>query len=182
MRNVGSSVAIKSCNEITSIGFFYDVCGNRHEKIDHDKIREQAEEFSRENKDVFLSRLLVAEEKLTRFKSPDKLIFREMSFHFGWKFMLYTEENVSFIEREARELEDLFKKEESIRVARETFKPQFEKLISRAESVDIKIRFGDNFITVIENDKYYSSVYYSDDGLAELITRIAQKELVIKVA
>lgn len=137
------------------------------------RIKAEAEDASRVAKADLFPRLEVANTRLIVIgRKPVE--FGEFSFKWGEGNRYYSERNVADVEYRVAQLEAEYAETERKRVAREQFQPKFEAFMPRVEAVGLTIRFSEE--EVFFSASRYGRRWYSDEGLAEFVAQLLQKE------
>jgi len=166
--------------EITKVintGVFFDAFNNPHEIVEPSWKKDEVESIC--CKSQLMPRLEIANIKLALY-GLKTLQFGEVSFLRGWNNCYYSEYEVIKIENEIEEIEKIEEKETEIRVARETFRPMYEKLVDRAKGLGFVMSFSDKKIE-IQHGNYYYAKFYNNIDLSKFIEELKQEERAITI-
>ena len=140
---------------------------------------QENEAMSAYYKPQFMSRLEIANTKLA-LHGLETLQFGEFSFKHGWNNCYYSEREVAKIEHEIEQIEKWEEKEREIKIAKETFQPMFEELISRAEKLGFVMSFLKDKVSIQHGNYYYAKLYNNID-LSAFIEELKQEECAITI-
>ena len=142
----------------------------------------KAEAASRKARPELLPRLARAQARLDELKSgnPDTsyptLEPGETTFKFGWSDKLYTEENVTEVERKIVHWEEQAVEELRQLVARTKFQPQYEALSQRVEKLGLALNFSEEKVHWTGRGSYHGGYPYTQAGIESFTADLIRKE------
>lgn len=146
----------------------------RQAKADADaRAKAEAEATSKAAKEAGLGGRLEAVNARLATLGREVVELGEVSFKWSWQTQLYSEENVTRVERHVEQIEAENAEKQRKQAARDTFQPKFEALKPRMEALGLTVEFGEESVR-LGGDYYGDS--YSEDGLAKFEAKLAQKE------